>query len=86
MSHCDAGLHELSSDATPFATSTIIAARTAKGERALPAATSVVPAFAPHQFASKRVGATVGALVAVGAGDGPVGWGVGNVGCAQEQL
>ena len=67
-------------------TSTRIATRTTKGERTPPAAPLVVPAFAPHQVASRPVGATVGARVAVGAGDGPVGWGVGNVGNAQAQL
>ena len=49
-----------------------------------PAAPLVVPAFARHQVASW--GALVGARVTVGAGDGPVGWGVGNVGYAQSQL
>ena len=77
-------MHTLFSDAASFATSTRIAARTARGERALLAAPSVVPAFARHQDASW--GANVGALVTVGAGDGPVGWGVGNVGYVQSQL
>ena len=84
MSHGGVGLHQFFSDAAPVATSTRIAARTARGERALLAAPSVVPAFARHQDASW--GANVGALVTVGAGDGPVGWGVGNVGYVQSQL
>ena len=73
--------------ASGFKTSTRIAARTARGERAPPAAPSVVPAFARHQDSSRgAVGTMVGARVAVGDGDGPVGWGVGNVGYAQSQL